>query len=739
MSELSTIPLSVIESIVAGTHGDPFAVLGPHALDENCVVVRAFLPTAVSVSVRLHDTDFPMTRIHEAGFYEVILPEQSLPLSYQLLVLDASQKTHLYEDPYNFPPVITGLDEYLLAEGTHWRMYEKLGAHLTQVNGVNGVLFAVWAPNAQRVSVIGNFNNWDGRRHPMRFHHDSGIWELFVPHLGEGELYKYEIRGHNGYLVAKADPVGFYAEKRPNTASIVWNINKYTWQDTQWMQRRHQANAPNAPISIYEVHLGSWQRREDGEWLSYEELSQTLIPYVKEMGYTHIELLPIAEHPYDGSWGYQVTGYFAPTSRYGPPEAFMAFVDTCHQAGIGVILDWVPAHFPTDQHGLGYFDGTHLYEHADPRQGYHPDWGTLIFNYGRREVRQFLVSNALFWLDKYHIDGLRVDAVASMLYLDFSRKPGEWIPNRYGGRENLDAIEFIKTFNQHIHEQFPDVITIAEESTAWPGVTQPVENGGLGFDFKWNMGWMHDTLKYMQHDPIYRSHHHGMMTFSLLYAFSEKFLLPFSHDEVVHLKKSMLDKMPGDLWQKFANLRLLYGYQYAHPGKKLLFMGGEIGQWREWSEARSLDWHLLEDDRHLGLQKFVRDLNHFYQQEAALFAEDYSWEGFRWLDLHDAQRSILAFLRRAPASGEEIYVVCNFTPVVRQEYRLGVTMPGMYREVLNSDAVLYGGSGVCNEGELMSRPTGHFDLPYSIELTLPPLGIVFLKCIGQSDEVNDGE
>jgi 1,4-alpha-glucan branching enzyme len=734
MIELPTLPPEVIRAIVRGYHGDPFSVLGPHT-DEHGVVIRAFLPQAAAVDVLLANgkpDNVSMTRIHEDGFFEVYLPDRQLPLDYKLRLTRSGAGVVLQEDPYAFPPALSDFDEYLMAEGSHLHIYERLGAHLTKLNGRQGVLFAVWAPNALRVSVIGDFNNWDGRRHPMRFHHDSGVWELFIPELNEGTLYKYELKTHyRDYTVAKADPVGFFSEMRPNTASVVWDINKYEWQDEEWMaKQRAKANALDAPISVYEVHLGSWRLKNGWEWLTYQELAHELIPYVKEMGYTHLELLPVAEHPYDGSWGYQVAGYFAPTSRFGTPDDFMAFVDTCHQAGIGVILDWVPAHFPSDQHGLSFFDGTHLYEHADPRLGAHPDWGTYIFNYGRNEVRQFLISNALFWLDKYHIDGLRVDAVASMLYLDFSREPGEWLPNRYGGRENIEAIEFIRLFNQRVHDAFPTALTIAEESTSWPGVTRPVAEGGLDFDLKWNMGWMHDTLQYMRNDPVYRAYHHGSLTFSLLYAFSEKFLLPFSHDEVVHLKKNMLDKMPGDLWQRFANLRLLYGYQWAHPGKKLLFMGGEFGQWREWSEARSLDWQLLEgnsDNKHSGLQAFVRDLNHFYQRQPALYEEDFSWQGFSWLDFYDSQRSILAFARHAPASGEHILVVCNFTPVVRHGYRLGVAEAGAYSEVLNSDAIVYGGSGVINEGLLRSSPTAWHDQPDSIQLTLPPLGIVFLK------------
>ena len=726
--EYPTISYEEIDAIIAGIHGDPFALLGPHPYKKG-LVVRAFLPLADSAEVMISSQkSFPMAIVKEDGFFEVLIPDQSLPFTYLLKTITYDGRAVLYEDPYSFPSLRSEFDAHLLAEGTHMQMYEKLGAHLTEINGSEGVLFAVWAPNALRVSVVGEFNEWDGRRHSMRFHVDNGIWELFIPGLGEGTLYKYEIKTrYQGYMVSKADPVGFYSELRPKNASIVWDIGKYEWQDQDWVESRAEKQAADAPISIYEVHLGSWRRKEGWEWLTYQDLARDLIPYVKHMGYTHIELLPIAEHPFDGSWGYQVTGFFAPTSRFGTPDEFMAFVDACHQEGIGVILDWVPAHYPKDEVGLGFFDGTHLYEHADPRQGAHPDWGTYIFNYARNEVSQFLISNALFWLDKYHIDGLRVDAVASMLYLDFSREPGEWVPNRFGGRENLDAIAFIRRFNTAVHQYFPGVITLAEESTSWPGVSHPVSEGGLGFSYKWNMGWMHDTLQYIETDPIYRSFHHGTLTFSLLYAFSEKFVLPFSHDEVVHLKKNMLDKMPGDLWQKFANLRLLFGYQWSHPGKKLQFMGTEFGQWREWNEAQSLDWHLLDQDsKHIGLQELVRDLNGLYRSESALHEEEYSWNGFFWVDLHDSQNSILSYGRRSVDDDGTILVVCNFTPVVRPGYRLGVPEPGVYEEILNTDAADYGGSNVVNEPR-ESSPTPWQDLPHSIILTVPPLAAVYWK------------
>jgi 1,4-alpha-glucan branching enzyme len=728
--DLPSLPTSDIDAIAGAYHGDPFAVLGPHAVAGG-VVVRAFLPLAeTAVVLPAAGPPVPMTKVQGDGFFEAFLPKAALPLAYTLQMHTYGGDTQTFADAYNFPSTLSAYDAHLLGEGTHMHIYERLGAHPMTLDGVDGTLFAVWAPNALRVSVVGDFNQWDGRRHQMRFHPGNGIWELFIPGLGLGTLYKYEIKArYQNYLVNKADPVGFFQEMRPKNASIVWELDRHAWSDDAWLAERAARQALDAPISIYEVHLGSWRRKNGWEWLTYADLAAELVPYVKEMGYTHIELLPIAEHPFDGSWGYQVTGFFAPTSRFGTPDDFMAFVDACHAAGLGVILDWVPAHFPTDEIGLGFFDGTHLYEHEDPRQGFHPDWGTYIFNYGRNEVRQFLISNALFWLDKYHIDGLRVDAVASMLYLDFSRESGQWVPNRYGGRENIEAIAFLRAFNTAVADQYPGAITIAEESTSWGGVSKPVSEGGLGFDYKWNMGWMHDTLQYMQNEPIYRSYHHGTLTFSLLYAFSEHFVLPFSHDEVVHLKRNMLDKMPGDVWQKFANLRLLYGYQWSHPGKKLQFMGSEFGQWREWSEARSLDWDLLAGDaRHGGLQKLVRRLNELYAAESALHDTEYSWEGFEWIDLHDSLSSILAYERRSAATGERLLVVCNFTPVVREGYRLGVPENGRYTELLNSDDTIYGGSHVTNP-DRDSEPTPWQGQPASIVFTLPPLAVVYWKMV----------
>ena len=727
----SNLDQGAIDAIVGGYHGAPFDALGPHQHGDD-LVIRAFLPDAERVAVVIGaEAPRPMDRIHDAGLFQVTLPNHKTAVPYHLDVTYLSGITELCEDHYAFVPTLSDFDAHLMAEGTHLHIYERLGAHVVESQGVRGVRFAVWAPNAQRVSVVGLFNQWDGRRHPMCFHPSNGVWELFIPGLGEGTLYKYEIKTHfQGYMVTKADPVGFAAEMRPKNASVVWDIDKHQWQDDAWMAGRAERQSLRAPISIYELHLGSWRRKNGWEWLTYRDLIDELIPYVKEMGFTHIELLPVAEHPYDGSWGYQVTGFFAPTSRFGTPDDFMAFVDACHQAGIGVLVDWVPAHFPTDEHGLGFFDGTHLYEHADPRQGRHPDWGTLVFNYGRNEVSQFLISNAVFWLDKYHIDGLRVDAVASMLYLDFSRKQGEWVANRYGGRENLEAVAFIRRFNEAVHRLYPSTITMAEESTSWPGVTRPTSEGGLGFDYKWNMGWMHDTLQYFKNEPVYRAYHHGTLTFSLLYAFSEKFLLPLSHDEVVHLKRSMLDKMPGDVWQRFANLRLLYAYQWSHPGKKLLFMGSEFGQWREWNEASNLDWYVLgHDPKHGQLRDSLRRLNELYVNEAALHEEEYSWDGFQWIDLHDYERSILGYARRAPSTNETLLVVLNFTPVPRHGYRLGVPASGVYQEVFNSDATQYGGSGVTNEPRPSQDVPWHGQ-PYSIEFILPPLGAVFLKRMG---------
>jgi 1,4-alpha-glucan branching enzyme len=625
---------------------------------------------------------------------------------------------------------LTELDLYLLAEGTHNRAYERMGAHIVDRDGRSGVHFAVWAPNAERVSVIGDFNGWNSDANPMRVQPEAGVWEAFVPDIGQGARYKYRVQSRYERFVAdKADPYGFSAEVRPQTASRVWNLEHYTWNDRAWMTERVKRNALDSPISIYEVHLGSWRRvpEQGNRWLTYRELATLLADYVHDAGFTHVEFLPVSEHPFDGSWGYETTGYFAPTSRFGDPTDFMYLVDYLHQRGIGVILDWVPAHFPKDEAGLAYFDGTHLYEHADPRQGEHHDWNTFAFNYGRREVQTFLVSNALFWLDKYHVDGVRVDAVASMLYLDYGRREGEWIPNRHGGRENIEAVDFLRYLNKHIYATFPDGMTIAEESTAWPLISRPTYLGGLGFGLKWNMGWMHDMLEYASTDPIHRSYQHNRITFSLMYAFSENFVLPFSHDEVVYGKGSMIRKMPGDDWQKFANLRCLYGYMFGHPGKKLLFMGNEFGQWSEWNHDQSLEWHLLQYPFHSGLQRWVRDLNTLYRAEPALYEMDCDPAGFEWMDCTDYQRSVVSFLRHGRRRGDTLLIVCNFTPVPRQNYRVGVPQGGYWRETLNSDAPLYGGSGQGNIGGLSATPLPIHGRPFSVNMTLPPLSVLIFK------------
>jgi 1,4-alpha-glucan branching enzyme len=630
---------------------------------------------------------------------------------------------------YDFS-LLTDMDIYLFKQGRHFRLYEKLGAHLTSVDDEPGTHFALWAPNAREVAVIGDFNSWDKSAHPLRLRSDeSGIWEGFIPGVGQGAVYKYHIvSSFNNYVVDKADPFGFYWEVSPETASIVWDID-YDWADQSWMDKRSGYNHLDAPMSVYEVHLGSWQRdpQNSNKFLSFREIAPLLADYAQEMGFTHVEFLPVMEHPFYGSWGYQTLGYFAPSSRWGTPQDFMYMVDYLHQKGIGVILDWVPSHFPSDEHGLVYFDGTHLYEHADPKKGYHPDWKSSIFNYGRNEVIAYLVSSAIFWLEKYHADGLRVDAVASMLYLDYSREDGQWIPNEYGGRENLEAIEFLRFFNKAIYGEFPDVQTIAEESTDWPMVTRPVHVGGLGFGLKWNMGWMHDTLSYMSQDPIYRKYHHNQLTFSIWYAFTENFQLPLSHDEVVHGKGSLLGKMPGDDWQKFANLRLLFGYMYTHPGKKVLFMGGEFGQWREWQHEDSLDWHLLQYSPHRGLSNWFKDVNHLYKNQRALHELDVSSLGFEWIDCGDWENSVISYLRLGRSREDTILVVANFTPVPRLNYRVGVPAGGLWTEILNSDAQDYGGSGQGNLGGAEASPVPSHGRYHSLVLTLPPLGIIALK------------
>jgi 1,4-alpha-glucan branching enzyme len=723
----ATIADNLVRSIVQGNHYSPYDVLGMHVAGGD-VIVRTFQPYAANVDVIEGGATFRMGRIHRDGLFEYVFTGRQ-PFRYQLRMTGTDGHVWELDDPYRFPLQITDFDMYLFGEGSHYRTYEKMGAHVMTIDGVDGVHFAVWAPNAMRVSVTGNFNRWDGRHHPMQNRGGSGLWEMFIPGMKQGDLYKFEVKSREGTLGQKADPYAFFSELRPRTASVVHGLRTYSWKDGEWMDRRKATNWYETPMSVYEVHLGSWRRVPDdnNRWLSYRELADWLIPYVKNLGFTHIELMPISEHPFDGSWGYQTIGYFSPTSRYGSPDDLKYFIDRCHQEGVGVIIDWVPAHFPKDGHGLAYFDGSHLYEHSDPRKGEHRDWGTLIFNYGRNEVRSFLMSNAVYWADVFHIDGFRVDAVASMLYLDYSRKEGEWIPNQFGGRENLEAVDFIKKFNEVIHQEFPGIMTYAEESTAWPAVSRPTYVGGLGFGLKWNMGWMHDTLVYFSKDPVYRKHHHGTLTFSMIYAFTENFILPFSHDEVVHGKGAMLNKMPGDMWQKFAGLRLLYAYMYAHPGKKLLFMGCEIGQWDEWNCQTSVDWHLLQHEPHQKLQYFVSELNKFYRQSPSFFEIDFSWEGFEWIDLHDADNSIMSFLRKGKDPSDRVLCVLNLTPVPRENYRLGVPFPGEYELVLNSDAEVFGGSNYQNVQTVQSDAIHWHGRENSIHLRLPPLCALYYR------------
>ena len=717
-----------IEFICNASHGDPFAVLGPHDSEPGKKSVRCFLPGASSVDVQAMDGNVlgSLKRCHPDGFYEGVAT-LSDGGAYQLRVVWDSGQVDVFDDPYRFPLVLAELDVWLLGEGTHLRPFEVLGAQTSTMLGVSGTRFAVWAPNATRVSVVGDFNLWDGRRHPMRLRRECGVWELFLPGVHKGARYKYEIRSQNGAVMAqRADPYALQAELRPATASVVGQLPALQAAS----MTRKQANALDAPISIYEVHLGSWRRVTEAgnRWLTWDELADALVPYAQDMGFTHLELMPISEHPFDGSWGYQPVGIYAPTSRFGDPEGFGRLVERCHAAGLGLILDWVPAHFPTDAYGLANFDGTHLYEYADPKEGFHNDWNTLIYNLGRTEVRNFLVGNALYWLERFGVDGLRVDAVASMLYKDYSRKEGEWVPNAYGGRENLEAISFLKRMNEVVGVERAQAITLAEESTAYPAVSRPTYAGGLGFHYKWNMGWMHDTLKYIARDPIFRQHHQGELTFSMVYAFNENFVLPISHDEVVHGKGSLLNKMPGDRWQQMGNLRVFLGYMFGHPGKKLLFMGCEFAQEREWNHDRSLDWHLLEQPAHAGMQRLVRDLNHLYRAKPALYQQDFVPAGFEWIEHNDTQRSTLSFVRRAADAKSFIIVVCNFTPSVWHDYRLGVPELGNYREALNSDAECYGGSNVrAIEGQVAASGTPWNGRQQSIVLTLPPLAAVFIE------------
>ncbi len=725
---------SQIREIVESESRDPFAILGMHVVPQG-IVVRAFMPQAVGVKIREKSTG--KTRNMEnhdgLGFFSAVYPRRRKVFDYELVVEKSDGSTETIEDTYRFPPVMSEDSRFFFNEGNHQRLYDDLGSHIRTIDGVSGVVFAVWAPNARRVSVVGSFNDWDGRRHPMRLLGSSGIWEVFIPGLDVGTVYKYEIKTSDGHLVLKTDPCGYLQEPFPYHGSIVADLDDFVWDDKEWMEERHERDRLNQPMTIYELHLGSWRKSGPGEedCLNYRDLAEELVAYLDEAGFTHVELMPVQEHPYVPSWGYQVGGFYAPNHRFGTPEDFQYFVDYLHRHGFGVIMDWVSGHFPKDEYGLARFDGTHLYEHMDPREGEHEDWGTLIFNFGRHEVRNFLSANALFWLDRFHLDGLRVDAVASMLYRDYSRKHGEWIPNVYGGRENLEAMEFLQSMNHLVHDKFPGVVTIAEESTAWPMVSRPTRLGGLGFTYKWNMGWMHDILEYFSQDPVYRKYHHNQITFGLWYAFNENFVLVLSHDEVVHGKRSLLEKMPGDIWQKYANLRALYAFMYGHPGKKLIFQGGEIGTHKEWDPLQSIDWHILtnEDDgyHHHGLLQLMCDLNRLYRTESAMWEQDFNPDGFSWIDHSDQDNSVVSFIRRANDPQDEIIFVCNFTPVVRAGYRIGVPVPGFYHEVLNSDAVEYGGSGSGNMGGVHSEPQPWHELGQSVVLTLPPLGVLVLK------------
>jgi len=712
-----------IQRLLDARHHDPFSLLGKHNFT-NSDLIRAYIPGAAWV--RIAENGASMQRMGETDLFAWHGPANQVPDRYRLIWRDSYGAEHIAYDPYCFPPQITDFDLHLFAEGKHWNIYRTLGAHRVQIDDVHGVRFAVWAPSAERVSVVGDFNNWDGRCHAMQVRGSSGVWELFMPGLGVGQPYKYEIRTReHGNILLKTDPYGQQFEQRPATATRVPGEQSYTWQDADWMQQRHDSNWQKDPVTVYEVHLGSWKRDEHGHFLNYRQLATELVEHVLQTGFTHIELLPITEHPLDASWGYQSTGYFAPTSRFGEPDDFRFFVDHCHQHNIGVILDWVPAHFPRDSHGLASFDGTALYEHSDPRRGEHSDWGTLIYNYGRNEVKNFLLSSAIYWLEEFHLDGLRVDAVASMLYHDYSREAGEWLPNIYGGRENLEAVAFLRELNTITHAQFPGTTIMAEESTAWPGVSRPVDSGGLGFSMKWNMGWMHDTLRYMSHDAIHRQYHHNDLTFGLLYAFTENFVLPFSHDEVVHGKQSMLYKQPGDEWQRFANLRLLYAYMFTFPGKKLLFMGNEIAQGREWNFDAGIEWYLLEYANHSGMLALVSDLNHLYRNNPELHRHDFTADGFEWIDNNASDLSVLSYLRRDGDSF--VVVVLNFTPVPRHDYRVGVPVAGNYRELLNSDSSYYTGTDVGNSGQIATEPVSFNGRPHSLSLILPPLAGIVLK------------
>jgi 1,4-alpha-glucan branching enzyme len=723
-----------INSIRDIKNTDPFSVLGCHPIDTDMgqmTAIRVYHPTAHFIHGFIPETgeQFDFIKLGDTGFYESILQREYSPLRYKLVVYMNKQDKYITSDPYSFLPVLSDYDLYLIGKGQHYNLWQKLGANLIEHQGEAGVHFAVWAPSARSVSVIGNFNSWDGRRHQMRLRGASGVWEVFIPGLAEGELYKYEIQTPQGTLNEKVDPIAKWSEIRPSTASRVAQINDYVWQDDEWMQTASAQDSYHKPFNIYELHFGSW-KRDPGDperFLTYEEMAHQLVPYVKDMGYTHIELMPLMEHPLDESWGYQVTGYFSTTSRYGSPKQFKMFVDACHKANIGIILDWVPAHFPKDAHSLGRFDGTCLYEHEDPRLGEHPHWGTYIFNYGRNEVSNFLISNALYWLKEFHIDGLRVDAVASMLYLDYGKDNGQWIPNKDGGNVNYEAIEFMKHLNSILRKETPHAVLIAEESTSFPAISRAAEDGGLGYHYKWNMGWMNDFLSYMGKEPIHRKYHHNNLTFSMIYAYSENFILVLSHDEVVHGKGSMVGKMPGDNWQKFANTRLAYSYMYGHPGKKLLFMGSEFGQFSEWNPKQSLDWHLLEWESHGSLHQMVKSLNHTYKNHRALWEADHKPGGFEWINCDDADASIISFVRTSEDGKQKILVVCNFTPVPRQEYRIGAPAEGKWQEIFNSDSQLFGGGNIGNQGERWTESIGWDGKPWSFNINIPPLGAVYFK------------
>lgn len=721
-----------VQEIVESNHKDPHHILGIHKIGKNKFVINTFQPHAKAISIISLNEDnklYKMEKIADEGFFTCELNKE---ISYKFLYEGYNGERWEAYDPYIFEPIITDLDMHLFGQGTHYEIYNKLGAHLVTVDGINGVHFAVWAPNGKRVSVVGDFNGWDGRIHPMRVLGNSGIFEIFIPELDVNTKYKFEIKTKDNNLLTKSDPYGNYSELRPATASIVADINDFNWTDDQWLEERDSSTPYDKPMLIYEAHLSSWKKPgQERDYFNYKELAHDLVDYVLEMGYTHIELMPISEHPFDGSWGYQVTGYYAPTSRYGTPKDFMYFVNHCHLNGIGVLLDWVPAHFPKDAHGLICFDGTSLYEHQDPKQGEHPHWGTMIFNFERNEVVNFLIGNAFYWLDKYHIDGLRVDAVASMLYLDYGKEYGEWIPNAYGGRENLAAVEFFKHLNSVVYKKYQGVLMVAEESTSWAGVSRPTDTGGLGFGMKWNMGWMNDFLRYVQKEPIHRKFHHNDLTFSMVYAYTENFVLVLSHDEVVHGKGSMINKMPGDYWQKFANLRAAYGFMYGHPGKKLSFMGNEIAQFEEWNENKSLDWHLLEYEKHKQIQDYIKDLNKLYLKEPAFWFDDFTPNGFEWINCSDWENSIISFIRKTDNIKDTIIIVANFTPVPRTLHKIGAPYKGKYKEIFNSDNLKYGGSGLINSEELSTFDEEWDGRPQNIGLVIPPLGVTILKYIGE--------